>query len=407
MSVPAGFMQGLLQGYQFADNTALRRRQEQRQAKLDEEARKQREFTNQATTQQLGFQQDRLNILKDQASRQDQTFQQQQEDRARQEELRQINAALAKAQAGRPDLISDQELQLLNQAYPGGVHRWDASALKDIQTLEQVVQGNAEINDPSVIQSLNRMWADRIKRNVGTPGRYGAPIADVNVRHVVTLPGGRLGFRLEVVDTNGRKWYPPMTENRSADPGDPVLQADVKELIRDLKGRAALAKAAMSQEMQLIKAEAARRGGSTTAQKPIILPQGAVAINQTGGVLASNPSAKLPPQTIEQIKTLRAREVELRRNLGNVFNPGQRAPIENELARVVDEINRLVGLGGGEPAPAGEASGGVGLGLQQPAETPAPAQPAAAQGDLRPTIVNKQTGQVMQLINGRWVPATL
>jgi len=394
-----GFMQGFMQGYGFVDDIYARRRAEERQQRLDQERQQDRELQRTMQLTELNSRinrdamaqqqfQETMGLRRLQTQNEREKLNAQREERTRKREVASLNAVLHKMQSGQADKLSDADLALVNKAFPGGVHRWDENALRDATVLQQAVAGKVDARDPQVLGAFNRLYADRIKANVGMPGRYGAPIADIEVVDFYPHKGGTILLQVRVTDANGKTWEAPLTERRSTDANDKVRAIPLRDLIRDLAGRSMMARAALSDEINLVKSEILRRGGKVgDRRKPIALAEGAALVDPaTGRTLASNPKhPPMPKWAEEQFSVLKMREQELRRNLSNVFDPQQRAAIEDELQKVVGGIDQLLkeiaqpGAGGGTdrsipdrmgrllggPPPGGDSTQAPGAGLSR------------------------------------------
>jgi len=100
-----------------------------------------------------------------------------------------------------------------------------------------------QVNSPDTVQLFNSVFEDKIKKSVGEsdPSR-GTTIKDVNFHGFVPVGDkGEVSFALKVDYENGESSIKPMSQGRSADPKDPPLVMQPKDLIGTIRAKMMMA----------------------------------------------------------------------------------------------------------------------------------------------------------------------
>ncbi|MGE6778187.1 hypothetical protein ACQKFL_11165 [Vreelandella titanicae] len=184
--------------------------------------------------QQLGMQQERMDMQREQ-------FSAQQEDVQRQRDMENIQFTLGKIGSGME--VGEDELETLRK-YPKFWSALDPGTDNSINQAMAVIDPNTSVdaNDPESLAALNQMFGAEINRGEGgqkrVVGMYPAP------------DGQSVALELEVVGEDGNTYRAPMTEGRGTADDDLVKYVPVEALVEQVQGMRMLRNTLRSPEAQ-------------------------------------------------------------------------------------------------------------------------------------------------------------
>jgi hypothetical protein len=244
-----GLAQGLMGGYQFADEAMARRQGLERQQRFDELALDQKAQENELRRQHIGNETARLkaqqSIWDAQIAGQNLENDKEREALARQKRLDNVPLVeqLVRRMKTEPDFTPSPEQFKLFQETLG----WDPQHLVNPQHMEKlkntfmaVRDGKLDMNSPQAIEAANSLYGTYVQRGMGavhtTP--EGVPIKLSKPKEIAGFmpyqDSGKFAVRLKVTgtDKNGKEhiYYPPMTEYGSSDQNDQVVLLDQNTL---------------------------------------------------------------------------------------------------------------------------------------------------------------------------------
>jgi len=121
------------------------------------------------------------------------------------------------------------------------------SAVKGLsEKMQQAISSGKirEVNSPDTIKLFDTVFKNKFSSSVGKFDYVvGAEIQDVSFAGFVPVEGegNAVSFALKVTYDNGKSEVKPMTQGRSVDKDDPVLQMTPKELIQTIQGKMTMA----------------------------------------------------------------------------------------------------------------------------------------------------------------------
>jgi hypothetical protein len=104
--------------------------------------------------------------------------------------------------------------------------------------IDDLGQGKYDPANPSHTDAINFLMGPKVKQVVGMTGQNGEEIVDVRVVNIVPNPANpeMLVPELEVQTSSGAKYLAPITQNRTANPDDPIIQISMDAAIQKAMG---------------------------------------------------------------------------------------------------------------------------------------------------------------------------
>ncbi len=194
----------------------------------------QQERQNERADQQLGMQQERMDMQREQ-------FGAQQEDAQRTRDMEELQFTLGKIGSGMD--VDESELELL-QRYPKFWAALDPQTDRSIEQAMAVIDPNTPVdaNDPESLEALNQMFGAEINTGEGGQKRVVGMIPGPNPESVV--------LELEVTREDGTTYRAPMTEGRGTGDDDLVLEVPVERLVEQVQGMRVLRNTMQTPEAQ-------------------------------------------------------------------------------------------------------------------------------------------------------------
>jgi hypothetical protein len=229
-----GLAQGIMGGYQFADQAMADRQARERQQMLDERALKQQDTENQLRKQQLDIQQQHYqnqNRVWDAEAKAkeltNQTVEREQKKRDAAEILQRIWSF------GANPKTAAQDADTLQKGFGVPIDSFfDGRITNSLRTMQGVLSGQIDVNSPDALKATNDVFGFRVQRGIGSQ----VDLPDQNIKgtvekkeisQVLPMDNGFVGFKVRsyVKGKDGKTYTydAPLTVHGSHDSNDQAL----------------------------------------------------------------------------------------------------------------------------------------------------------------------------------------